>query len=117
MSILKKEKKTKKEPPKIKDMELIKPNGCIISKSIYEKKANIKWLYRDDSVNETDSGWRIVSNTKDKDLIITDINTIEKLAPLFKKVKNYPIGTDLEFNHDDAGDYFIDRKTKTRLWL
>ena len=114
MNIFKKELETKS---KIKEIELIKPNGCIISREIFDNKSGIKWVYRDEAVNETDRGWRIFADTKDKNLIIVDIDTIIKIEPLFDKIKDYPVGTDLELDQDDAGKYFIDNKTETRLWL
>ncbi len=114
IDIFKKELET---PAKLKEMELIKPNGCIISREIYDKKAKVQWVYRHEPVNETDSGWRIFANTNDKNLIIVDIDTVIKIEPFFEKVKDFPIGSDLELNKDDAGKYFIDNKTETRLWL
>lgn len=114
MNIFKKELET---PAKLKELELIKPNGCIVSREIYEKKANIKWVYRDEPVNETDSGWRIFAKTDDKNLIIVDIDTVIKIEPYFEKVKDFPVGTDLELSKDDAGKYFTDNKSGTRLWL
>lgn len=110
----KKELETK---AKLKELELIKPNGCIVSREIYDKKAKIKWVYRDEPVNETDSGWRIFANTNDKNLIIVDIDTIIKLEPYFEKIIDFPTGTDLELNKDDRGKYFTDNKSGTRLWL
>lgn len=97
--------------------EEIIPNGCIISKSIYEKKSEIQWLYRDEAINEMDSGWRAFANSKDKDLIIIDIDTLIKLVPIVDHVKDYPVGTDLEYHVDAAGPYFTETKTKTRLWF
>ena len=110
-------KKNNSTPKKKLQDEQIIPNGCIVSKSIYEKKSELIWLYRDDAINEMDSGWRAFGNTKDKDLIITDIDTLIKLVPLVEKVKDYPVGTDLSYKVDSAGPYFTETKTKTRLWL
>lgn len=114
--MLKKNIKTNQDV-KLKEMELIKPNGIIVSKSIYEKKSDLKWLYRDDAINESDSGWRAFGDTKDKNLIITDIRTFIKIVSLFDKIKDYPIGTDLEFHVDESGYFFTDIKTGERLWL
>ena len=74
-------KKTNSKEKKKLQEEII-PNGCIISKSIYEKKTEIRWLYRDEAINEMDSGWRAFGNSKDKDLIIVDIDTLIKLIPI-----------------------------------
>lgn len=110
-------KKNNSKPKKKSQDEQIIPNGCIVSKSIYEKKSQLIWLYRDDAINEMDSGWRAFGNTKDKDLIITDIDTLIKLVPLVEKVKDYPVGTDLSYKVDSAGPYFTETKTGTRLWF
>ena len=64
-----------------------------------------------------DSGWRAFGDTKDKDLIIIDIDTLIKIEPIIEKVKDYPIGTELKFHIDDAGPFFTDSKSGTRLWL
>ncbi len=109
--------KKKKEPMKKKEIEEIIPNGCIISKSIYEKKSGIKWLFRDEAINEMDSGWRVFGDSKDKNMMIIDIDSLIQIEPIFKNVKDYPIGTELEFNIDAAGHYFVDTKTKERLWF
>ena len=106
MSILKKE-----------ITETIKPSGCIISREIYDKTKEIKWAFRDNPVNETDSGWRLFAKTEDKNLIIVDEETITKIEPIFEKIKDYPIGTDLELKKDEAGKFFIDNKTKQRIWF
>ena len=95
---------SKKENIKLKEMELIKPNGVIISKSVYDKKSGLRWIYRDEQIN-------------DKNLIITDIKTLTKIVPIFDKIKDYPIGTDLEYHLDDAGHFFTNTKTGERLWL
>jgi len=103
-------KKQKKE-------EVIIPNGCIISKELYDQKSGLKWLFRDEAINEMDSGWRAFGDVKNKDLIIVDIDTLIKIFPLIEKVKDYPVGTDLEFHIDAAGPFFTDTQTGTRLWF
>ena len=35
--------------------------GSIVSKNILEKKAHIKWCFREESVNDIDNGWRFLS--------------------------------------------------------
>lgn len=113
MALKKNNLKSKK---KLQDEQII-PNGCIVSKSLYEKKSDLIWLYRDEAINEMDSGWRAFGNAKDKDLLITDIDTLIKLVPLIDKVKDYPVGTDLAYHIDAAGPYFTETKTGTRLWF
>lgn len=107
----------KKDNVQLKEMSLIKPNGVIMSKSIYDKKTDLRWLCRDDQINEFDSGWRAFGDTNDINLIITDIKTLTKVVPIFDKIKDYPVGTYLEFHLDDAGYFFINVKTGERFWL
>lgn len=102
---------------KIKEIDLLKPTGCIIPKSIYDKKSDIKWLYRDTPINETDSGWRIFGTKEDKDVIIIDIDILISIEPLFAKIKDSPIDTELELKEDEAGKYFINVNTNERLWF
>ena len=35
--------------------------ASIVSNNILENKANIKWILRENSVNELDNGWRFLS--------------------------------------------------------
>lgn len=105
------------ENRKPKEMELIKPNGCIVSKSVYDKEEKLRWLFKDIAVNETDSGWRAFGPPGDKNLIITDLDTLINIEPLFEKVKDYPEGTDLAILEDEAGKYFVETNTGKRLWF
>lgn len=102
---------------KEKNPDTIIPNGCIISKELYDTKEGLKWLFREEAINEMDSGWRAFGDTKKKELIIIDIDTLIKIVPLINNVKDYPVGTDLEFHIDAAGPFFTDTKTGTRLWF
>jgi len=35
--------------------------ASIVSNNILKNKANIKWIFREDSVDELDNGWRFLS--------------------------------------------------------
>ena len=36
--------------------------GCIITRSLYERTSKLKWIFREDSVNPSDNGWRVLGN-------------------------------------------------------
>ena len=36
--------------------------GVIITKSIYQRTSKLKWLFREESVNPSDNGWRAIGD-------------------------------------------------------
>lgn len=36
--------------------------GVIITKSIYQGTSKLKWLFREESVNPSDNGWRAIGD-------------------------------------------------------
>ena len=45
--------------------------GSLVSRNILDRRGNIKWLSREDSVNPADNGWRILSDV-DTDEFLSD---------------------------------------------
>lgn len=110
-------KKTKK---KVKLIE--NAGGCIITKSLYEGTSTLRWLFREESVNAIDNGWRAFGDSDTQEYIdntansiVVDFNTLAELEPAVLSVFNMPIGTDLEFRSDDTGKYFVDNNTGKRV--
>lgn len=107
----------KKEAPLIQNA-----GGAIITKSIYEGKSKLKWLFREEGANPADCGWRAIGDTDTQEyidnpnnLIIVDFNTLANIEPAVLAVYDMPIGTDLTFHFDENGMYFTDSNTGSRI--
>ncbi len=111
-------KKKKEEPPK-KMVEYIRnAGGCIVTKSLLAGETKLKWLFREESVNPVDNGWRAFGADdsqsyidKSENLTVCDFNTLANIEPTVLNVYEMPVGTDLEFIEDASGKYFVDIKT------
>ena len=96
--------------------------GVIITKSIYQGTSKLKWLFREESVNPSDNGWRAIGDNDTQEYlnnpensIVVDFNTLANIEPAVLAVYDMPVGTDLEFCFDDTGRYFIDTNTGNRI--
>ena len=43
--------------------------GVIITKSIYQRTSKLKWLFREESVNPSDNGWRAIGDNDTQEYI------------------------------------------------
>ena len=89
--------------------------ASIISNNILENKANIKWILREESVNELDNGWRFLSEIDTEDYLshaenmsICDWSTIVEIEPAVLLLYDMPIGTELTLIYESEQRYFID---------
>ena len=96
--------------------------GVIITKSIYQRTSKLKWLFREESVNPSDNGWRAIGDNDTQEYIdnpensmIVDFNTLANIEPAVLLVYDMPVGTELEFFFDDTGRYFIETNTGKRI--
>ena len=92
--------------------------GCIVTKSVLQGNTPLKWLFREEPVNEVDNGWRAMGRDDTQEYIdessnhaICDINTLINIEPTVLNVYEMPVGTDLEFVEDATGKYFVDTRT------
>lgn len=92
--------------------------GSIVSKNIIDGKGEIKWIFREEPVNQNDNGWRFLSNIDDeqyinnpRNLVVCDFNTVAVIEPAVISIYLLPIGTDLEFVTENNKKYFIDTLT------
>lgn len=90
--------------------------GAIVSKSILNGTARLKWLFRQESTHG--NGWVAFGDTDTQEYVndannmaIVDFNTLASLEPAVLKVFYLPPGADLEFRDDATGQYFVDTKT------
>ena len=96
--------------------------ASIVSNNILENKANIKWILRENSVNELDNGWRFLSEIDTEEYLshaenmsICDWNTIVEIEPAVLSIFNMPIGKELTVIYEDERLYFLDTITGQKL--
>ena len=92
--------------------------GCIITRSLYEGTSKLKWIFREESVNEVDNGWRAIGDSDTEEYIntignnvVVDFDTLVQIEPAVLVIYHLPVGSDLEFIQDETGRYFIDSNT------
>lgn len=104
-------------------MEFI-PNagGCIVTKSVIERKTAIKWVYREESIRQEDNGWRIFGENDtqeyiddNENLLICDYNTLIEIEPIMSYVYPMPIGANLELIKDNTGVYFLNHENGQQI--
>ena len=96
--------------------------ASIVSNNILKNKANIKWILRENSVNELDNGWRFLSEIDTEEYLshaenmsICDWSTIVELEPAVLSIFNMPIGKELTVIYEDERLYFLDTITGQKL--
>ena len=97
--------------------------ASIVSNNILENKANIKWILRENSVNELDNGWRFLSEIDTEEYLshaenmsICDWSTIVEIEPAVLSIFNMPIGTELTMIYEDERVCFLDTITGQKLF-
>lgn len=90
--------------------------GCIVTKSLLDGTSRLKWLFREESANPVDNGWRAVGNTDTQDYIdnpensvVVDFDRLVEIEPAVLSVYALPVGTELEYN--SLNKTFIDNST------
>ena len=96
--------------------------ASIVSNNILKNKANIKWILRENSVNELDNGWRFLSEIDTEEYLshaenmsICDWSTIVEIEPAVLSIFNMPIGTELTIIYEDERVYFLDSNSGQKL--
>ncbi|MFC0775755.1 DUF2185 domain-containing protein [Terrimonas alba] len=95
-------KKFKLEADQI--VKLIEPLGaCIATDKITVAGEKVNYMYRDEPINEVDSGWRFFSGTEDQDYVdnpenssFYKVNTIANYDRSIIPYLHLPFGTELE---------------------
>ncbi|MBQ7359606.1 MAG: DUF2185 domain-containing protein [Lachnospiraceae bacterium] len=90
--------------------------GCIITRSLLEKRSQLKWIFREQSCNEIDNGWRAIGDSDTEEYIniaennvVVDFDRLVEIEPAVLSIYSLPVGTDLEFDRDRK--VFIDTNT------
>ena len=97
-------------------------SASIVSNNILKNKANIKWILRENSVNELDNGWRFLSEIDTEEYLshaenmsVCDWSTILEIEPAVLSIFNMPIGTELTIIYEDERVYFLDSSSGQKL--
>ena len=90
--------------------------GCIITRSLFEGTSKLKWIFREESVNPADNGWRALGDTDTEEYInipennlVVDFDRLVEIEPAVLAIYDMPVGTDLEF--ESTRRVFIDSNT------
>ena len=117
MGLFDKFKKT--EEKETEEKETLKTHnlgGCIITKSLDDGTSKLKWIFREESVNPVDNGWRALGDTDTEEYInvpennlVVDFDRLVEIEPAVLAIYDMPVGTDMEF--DSQRKVFIDSNT------
>lgn len=90
--------------------------GCIVTRSLLDRQSTLKWLFREESVNPADNGWRAIGDSDTQEYldnpansVVVDFDRLVEIEPAVLMVYELPVGADLEF--DAARKVFIDAAT------
>ena len=96
--------------------------SCIVTKSILNGETKFRWLFREEPLNNIDTGWMAFGDSDNddyvndpKNLTVVDLNTLINIEPTILNVYEMPIGTDLIFIEEDGEKYFINAKTNEQI--
>ena len=97
--------------------------ASIVSNNILKNKANIKWIFREDSDDELDNGWRFLSEidneeylSNPKNMSVCDWSTIVEIEPAVLSICDVPIGTELILIYEGEKKYFLDSNTGEKIF-
>ena len=90
--------------------------GCVITKSLDDGTSKLKWIFREESVNPVDNGWRALGDTDTEEYInvpennlVVDFDRLVEIETAVLAIYDMPVGTDMEF--DSQRKVFIDSNT------
>ena len=95
---------------------------CIVTKSILNGETKFRWLFREEPLDNIDTGWMAFGDSDNdeyvndpKNLSVVDLNTLINIEPTILNVYEMPVGTDLIFIEEDGEKYFINAKTNEQI--
>ena len=96
--------------------------SCIVTKSLLNGESNFRWLFREEPLDNIDTGWMAFGDSDNdeyvndpKNLSVVDLNTLINIEPTILNVYEMPVGTDLIFIEEDGEKYFINAKTNEQI--
>ncbi|MCI7657665.1 immunity protein Imm33 domain-containing protein [Anaerotignum sp.] len=94
--------------------------ACIVTKSVLNKTAKLKWIFRE--YNGIGTGWVVLGDTDTQEYInqaenfsMVDFTVLAEIEPLVMRIFYMPAGSDLEFCCDETGKYFVDTRTGKKI--
>jgi len=92
--------------------------ACLVSRNIYEKKGNLKWCIKEESVKEVDNGWRFLSDIDTEEYLADKNNwcilayeSVIEIEPAVLLIYDMPVGTDITLLQEEKGKVFVDTNT------
>lgn len=92
-----------------------KAGGSVLTKNIIDGKGLLTWMYREESTNQQDNGWRFLSDIDDQEYVnnpensvVWDFNRIAEIEPAIIALYNYPVGTDVQLVRENGKIRFYD---------
>ena len=78
---------------------------CMMSRSLVEGRSKLKWLFRDEGMDDADSGWRAVGDTDSQEdvdealnFVMVPFSKLAELEPSVVDIFDMPIWTELEYD-------------------
>ena len=63
-----------------------KAGGMIVTKSLLDGKSSLKWIFREESTNSADNGWRAIGDSDTQEyidnpgnMVVVDFNTFANI--------------------------------------
>jgi hypothetical protein len=79
------------------------PKYCAVTAKIIYDGQQVRFMYREEPVNDTDSGWQFLAGTETQDYLadldnvaMYRLNTVANFDPAVVPYLDFPTGTDLE---------------------
>lgn len=98
--------------------------GAVVSRNILEGKGKVRWCVREESVNEVDNGWRILSDidtnrflSKPGNMVVCDWGTVVEIEPAVMAIFDLPVGLDVALVEEGGKKYFVDSNTGKKIDL
>lgn len=91
---------------------------CLVSRSVLERAARVRWMTRAAPLSPTDSGWQLTSaiDTTESlaepgNMCVVDFAQACMIEPSLSAVANLPVGTSLMLHSDEHGTRIFDSRT------
>lgn len=99
-------------------MFIDRAGGMVVTKSLLLGRSKLKWIFREESVDAADNGWRAIGDTDTQDdindsknIAVADFNTLANIEPAILAIYDFPVGTVLGSRVEDGKKIFVDTRT------
>lgn len=94
--------------------------ACVVSRSVLEGLTPVRWLFREQPIADSDTGWRFLGLDDTQDYVndpvnmtVTDWNAVATLEPAVIPTLGMPVGSDLQLVREDGRVRVVDNLTRT----